>query len=149
MAKKEKKPGMFKKYISEAKRNTRVFCDEVAEEKDYTNLYELNVALRKCDSDHLMISVIGICLGLVIWVMTVLFPFILRGTFRMGAGGWLGFLILASSICYYVGVYRILHPLYASVNKEKDMRIQDILDEKEANENGAEDEDENDPEQNP
>lgn len=140
MAKKEKKPGMFKRYFAESKRNTQYFCDEVAEGKDYTNLYDLNVALRKCDSDHLIIGVVGISLGLMIWVLSVLFPLLLRGVFRMGVGGWIGFILLASGICYYVGVYRFLHPLYASINREKDMRIQDILDEKELEDNEPENE---------
>ena len=134
MAKKEKKKGMFKRFSESAKRNTLDFCDEVAMDKDYQNLYDLNVALRKCDGDHLMIGVLMLSAGMLLWVMTVLFPFILKGSFRMGTGGWLGFMLVATGIAYYMGVYRLLHPLYASVNREKDERLQEILEEREGNE---------------
>lgn len=138
MAKKEKKKGMFKRFSESARRNTLDFCDEVAMGKDYQNLYDLNKALKKCDGDHLMIGVVGISAGLLLWVMTVLFPFILSGTFKMGAGGWIGFVLLASGIAYYMGAYRLLHPLYASVNREKDDRIQEILEEREDNDTDGE-----------
>ena len=131
MAKKEKKKGMFKRFTESAQRNTLDFCDEVAIGKDYQNLYDLNKALRKCDGDHLTIGVVGLSAGLLLWVMTVIFPFILRGSFRMGTGGWIGFILIASGIAYYMGAYRLLHPLYASVNREKDDRIQEILEERE------------------
>ena len=127
---KAKKKGMFETMKESSKTDRDRFTRSVTEGKDYENLYDIGSALRRIDSTNLMIGAAGILLGLLMFSMSIILPFIFGKGFHMGFWTALGVMIFLSGLFYYIGSYRILHPLSKAVAVEKDHVIRGILKER-------------------
>lgn len=127
----KKKEGFFQQIKRESRENRQKFTDSVTVSKDYDTLYDIGTAIRSLDSASLMIGLSGVLAGVLIWVFTVLVPFLRTFHFHMGFGGAVGIVLLLCGIAFYMGSFRILHPLSRAVSVAKDRVIREILAEKE------------------
>lgn len=123
----QKKEGMIHQIRREARENKEKFTDSVTVSKDYETLYDIGVAIRSLDTYSLIIGAAGVLMGLLIWVLTVLVPFLTTFRFHMGFGGAAGITLLLCGIAFYMGSMRILHPLSKAVAIAKDRVIRNIL----------------------
>lgn len=123
----EKKKSVIEKYKEDSRSHTRRMCNAITENRNYQELYNISKSVRRCDGDNLIIGALGLCIGLLIWILTVLWPFLMSGRFHMGMGAAIGICLVFMSIAYYLGSFRILHPISKYVSIEKDDRIYEIL----------------------
>lgn len=126
----QKKEGFIHQIRREARENKEKFTDSVTVSKDYETLYDIGVAIRSLDTYSLMIGATGVITGLLIWVLTVLVPFLRTFQFHMGFGGAVGIMLILCGIVFYLGSMRILHPLSKAVSNAKDRVIREILNER-------------------
>lgn len=123
----EKKKGMIEKYKDDSRSHTKRMCGAITENRNYQELYSISKAVKRCDGDNLIIGALGLCVGLIIWIFTVLWPFLMSGRFHMGVGAAIGICLIFVGIAYYLGSFRVLHPISKYVSIEKDARIYEIL----------------------
>lgn len=123
----QKKEGLIRQIRRESKENKKKFTDSVTVSKDYETLYDIGMAIRSLDTASLMIGAAGALSGLLIWVFTVLWPFLRTFHFHMGFGGATGVTLILCGVVFYLGSMRILRPLSRAVNVAKDRVIRDIL----------------------
>lgn len=127
---KTKKKGIIGSMKENTKTDRDRFTRSVTEGKDYENLYDIGSAIRRIDSTNLIIGVIGVLAGLLMFSMSIILPFVLGKGFHLGFWAALGMMIFLSGLFYYIGSYRILHPLSKAVAVEKDHVIRGILKER-------------------
>lgn len=127
---KTKKKGIIDSMKENTKTDRDRFTRSVTEGKDYENLYDIGSAIRRIDSTNLIIGVIGVLAGLLMFSMSIILPFVLGKGFHLGFWAALGMMIFLSGLFYYIGSYRILHPLSKAVAVEKDHVIRGILKER-------------------
>lgn len=127
---KTKKKGMIGSMKENTKTDRDRFTRSVTEGKDYENLYDIGSAIRRIDSTNLLIGVIGVLAGLLMFSMSIILPFIFGKGFHLGFWAAFGMMIFLSGLFYYIGSYRILHPLSKAVAVEKDHVIRGILKER-------------------
>lgn len=127
---KTKKKGMIGSMKENTKTDRDRFTRSVTEGKDYENLYDIGSAIRRIDSTNLLIGVIGVLAGLLMFSMSIILPFVFGKGFHLGFWSALGMMIFLSGLFYYIGSYRILHPLSKAVAVEKDHVIRSILKER-------------------
>lgn len=127
---KTKKKGMIGSMKENTKTDRDRFTRSVTEGKDYENLYDIGSAIRRIDSTNLLIGVIGVLAGLLMFSMSIILPFVFGKGFHLGFWSALGMMIFLSGLFYYIGSYRILHPLSKAVAVEKDHVIRGILKER-------------------
>lgn len=130
----KKKEGLIHQLRRESREDKQKFTDSVTVSKDYDTLYDIGSAIRGLDTASLMIGAGGIVIGLLLWVFTVLVPFLRTFTFHMGFGGATGITLILCGLSFYFGSARILRPLSKAVNVAKDRVIREILAEKEGDE---------------
>lgn len=124
---KKKKKGMFEQLMEESRSDRDRFTRSVTEGKDYASLYDIESAVRHIDTRNLMTGVIVLMSGLLIFVLSIMLPFLMGHGFRMGIWTAIGVTMLTTGTFYYIGSYRILHPLARAVSVEKDLVIRGIL----------------------
>lgn len=127
---KTKKKGMIGSMKENTKTDRDRFTRSVTEGKDYENLYDIGSAIRRIDSTNLLIGVMGVLAGLLMFSMSIILPFLFGKGFHLGFWSALGMMIFLSGLFYYIGSYRILHPLSKAVAVEKDHVIRGILKER-------------------
>ena len=127
---KTKKKGMIGTMKENTKTDRDRFTRSVTEGKDYENLYDIGSAIRRIDSTNLLIGVMGVLAGLLMFSMSIILPFLFGKGFHLGFWSALGMMIFLSGLFYYIGSYRILHPLSKAVAVEKDHVIRGILKER-------------------
>lgn len=127
---KTKKKGMIGSMKENTKTDRDRFTRSVTEGKDYENLYDIGSAIRRIDSTNLLIGVMGVLAGLLMFSMSIILPFVFGKGFHLGFWSALGMMIFLSGLFYYIGSYRILHPLSKAVAVEKDHVIRGILKER-------------------
>lgn len=122
-----KKKSAYEQYMDESKSHIRHLCSSVTEGRRYQELYGISRAVRRCDSDNLLVSALVLVSGFLIWLVSILWPLLMYGRFHMGMVSAIGVILISISIAYYLGGYRILHPLSKYTADEKDDRIYEIL----------------------
>lgn len=127
---KTKKKGIIGSMKENTKTDRDRFTRSVTEGKDYENLYDIGSAIRRIDSTNLLIGVMGVLAGLLMFSMSIILPFVFGKGFHLGFWSALGMMIFLSGLFYYIGSYRILHPLSKAVAVEKDHVIRGILKER-------------------
>lgn len=127
---KQKKKSMIATMRENSKADKDRFARSITEGKDYENLYDIGSSMKRIDSMNLLIGISGVLFGLLLFVISVLYPFIMGKGFHLGTGAAIGMMLLLSGLCYYIGAYRILHPLSIAVAVEKDHVIRGILKER-------------------
>ena len=127
---KTKKKGMIGSMKENTKTDRDRFTRSVTEGKDYENLYDIGSAIRRIDSTNLLVGVMGVLAGLLMFSMSIILPFLFGKGFHLGFWAALGIMIFLSGLFYYIGSYRILHPLSKAVAVEKDHVIRGILKER-------------------
>lgn len=127
---KTKKKGMIGSMKENTKTDRDRFTRSVTEGKDYENLYDIGSAIRRIDSTNLLIGVMGVLAGLLMFSMSIILPFVFGKGFHLGFWSAFGMMIFLSGLFYYIGSYRILHPLSKAVAVEKDHVIRGILKER-------------------
>ena len=127
---KTKKKGMIGTMKENTKTDRDRFTRSVTEGKDYENLYDIGSAIRRIDSTNLLIGVMGVLAGLLMFSMSIILPFVFGKGVHLGFWSALGMMIFLSGLFYYIGSYRILHPLSKAVAVEKDHVIRGILKER-------------------
>ena len=124
---KEKEKGMFSKMFDSSKADKERFTRSVTEGKEYESLYDIGSAIRRIDSGNLMVGVVAVMIGLLIFMFSIILPFLYGHGFRLGFWTAIGMMILLSGLFYYIGSFRILHPLSKAVAVERDRVIRGIL----------------------
>lgn len=124
---KQKKKGMIGSMMDSSKADKDRFTRSVTEGKDYENLYDIGSAIRRIDSANLLVGVAGVLLGLLMFMFSVMMPFLMGKGFHLGIVSALGIMLFLSGLFYYIGSFRILHPLSKAVAVEKDQVIRGIL----------------------
>lgn len=126
----KKKQGIFSQMIEDSKRDKERFTRSVTEGKDYENLYDIGSSIRRIDSGNLMVGLMGVMIGVLMFFFSIMLPFIMGKGFHMGFWSALGIMLFLSGLCYYIGSFRILHPLSKAVAVERDLVIRGILKER-------------------
>lgn len=124
---KQKKKGMIGSMMDSSKADKDRFTRSVTEGKDYENLYDIGSAIRRIDGANLLVGVSGVLIGLLIFMLSVMMPFLMGRGFHLGVWSALGLMLFLSGFFYYIGSFRILHPLSKAVAVEKDQVIRGIL----------------------
>lgn len=119
--------GVFQQYKEESRSHTAFMCKSITEGRSYQELYSISKGVKRCDGDNLIVGVLGLFLGFILWLFSILWPLLTKGVFHMGVMSAIGLCILIASITYYIGAYRILHPIARYTAEKKDDRIYDIL----------------------
>lgn len=124
---KSKKKGMFAQMKESSKSDKDRFTRSVTEGKDYENLYDIGSSIRRIDSENLMIGIMAVLIGALMFMFSIILPFLYGKGFHLGLWSAIGIMLILSGAFYYIGSYRILHPLSRAVNVKKDLVIRDIL----------------------
>lgn len=127
-----RKEGLIRRLRRESYEKKKKFTDSVTASDDYETLYDIGMAIRSLNTTSMAIGVSLIAAGLLMWVFTVLWPFLRSFSFHMGAGGIIGVIMMLCGIVFYLGSMRILHPLSKAVNVAKDRVIRKILAERDS-----------------
>lgn len=136
----KKKESFMQQIRRENRENRDKFTASVTDSKDYENLYDIGAAIRSLDTSSLIVGALMVVTGLIVWIFAVLWPFLRTFTFHMGFGGAVGVMLIMCGIAFYIGSFRILHPLSKAVGVAKDRVIRNILAEKEGSDGPREDE---------
>lgn len=125
-----KNKGMIGTMMDNGKKDKDRFTRSVTEGKDYENLYDIGSAIRRIDGANLLVGVLGVLIGLLIFMLSVMMPFLMGRGFHLGVWSALGLMLFLSGLFYYIGAFRILHPLSKAVAVEQDQVIRGILKER-------------------
>ena len=124
---KNKKKGTIAQMMESSRSDKVRFTQAVTEGKDYPNLYDIGSAIKRIDSSNLMVGVIAVMIGLMMFMLSVIWPFLMGKGFHLGLLSALGMMVFLSGLFYYIGSFRILHPLSTAVAVKRDLVIRDIL----------------------
>lgn len=124
---KTKKKGMFTQMKESSRSDKDRFTRSVTEGKNYENLYDIGSSIRRIDSENLMIGLMAVMVGVLMFAFSILLPFLMGKGFHLGIWTAFGLMLILSGAFYYIGSYRILHPLSRAVTVKKDLVIRDIL----------------------